>query len=181
MRGTLLNTPVPQVTITSSASAAVVRPAQPPPRVASLAAALSAAPPSGASSGTAKRALMELGKIASGSSDAWMHSGEGVHVFPSEADLTFWRALIEGPVGSPFEGGIFALTVRLPHDYPFRPPTIRFETPVYHCNVNDSGAICLDILDSSWSPSLSVSKVSPPAPPVPPLATTPLTHQLMLG
>ena len=39
-------------------------------------------------------------------------SGEGVHVFPSESDLTFWRALIEGPPGSPFEGGVFSLTVR---------------------------------------------------------------------
>jgi len=81
-----------------------------------------------------------------------------VHVFPSEPDLTFWRALIEGPAGTPFETGVFALTVRLPRDYPFKPPQIRFETPVYHCNVNDSGSICLDILQHSWNPALSVSK-----------------------
>lgn len=37
-------------------------------------------------------------------------------------------------------------------------PTIRFETPCYHCNVNDSGAICLDMLSSGWNPTLSVPK-----------------------
>ena len=102
--------------------------------------------------------LSELGKVASGSTDVWLHTGEGVHIFPSETDMTFWRALIEGPANSPFKDGVFALTVRLPTDYPFSPPQIRFETPIYHCNINDSGSICLDILKESWSPSLSVPK-----------------------
>ena len=52
-----------------------------------------------------KRLLTELKAVASGSPSAWMHSGEGIQVFPSEMDSTFWRALIEGPVGTPFEGG----------------------------------------------------------------------------
>jgi ubiquitin-conjugating enzyme E2 D len=48
--------------------------------------------------------------------------------------------------------------VQLPSDYPFSPPKICFDTPIYHANVSDSGDICLDILKERWSPALSVPK-----------------------
>jgi len=105
-----------------------------------------------------KRVLMELKQVASGAASVWMHSGEGVHIFPAPDNLSFWRALIEGPPGSPFEGGVFALNVIIPDNYPFAAPRITFETPIYHCNMNDSGKICMDILHDSWAPSLSVPK-----------------------
>eukprot|EP00747_Dinoflagellata_sp_TGD_P106084 gnl/TRDRNA2_/TRDRNA2_169758_c0_seq2.p1 gnl/TRDRNA2_/TRDRNA2_169758_c0~~gnl/TRDRNA2_/TRDRNA2_169758_c0_seq2.p1 ORF type:complete len:381 (-),score=50.40 gnl/TRDRNA2_/TRDRNA2_169758_c0_seq2:306-1448(-) len=113
----------------------------------------------GSSGANVKRALGELQQVAKGDEKVWLHKGQGVHIFPSEEDLCVWRCLIEGPAGSPFAGGVFALTVRLPSDYPFRPPNVRFETPVYHCNISESGQPCLDVLDSSWSPALSVPKV----------------------
>jgi len=109
-------------------------------------------------SGAAKRVLMEVKQVASGSAGCWMHSGEGVHIFPAPDNLQFWRVLIEGPSGSPFEGGVFALNVLIPDNYPFSPPKITFETPIYHCNVNDSGKICLDILADVWNPACSVPK-----------------------
>ena len=109
--------------------------------------------------GTAKRVLTELMQVAKGDESVWLHSGEGVHLFPAEDDLTYMRALIEGPAGSPFAGGIFALGVSIPSDYPESPPTIGFETPIYHCNVSDAGAICLDLLREKWSPSLTVPKL----------------------
>merc|ERR1712187_424280 len=76
------------------------------------------------SSPSTKRVLMELKQVASGAASVWMHSGQGVHIFPAPESLNFWRALIEGPPNSPFEGGVFALTVRIPDNYPFSPPTI---------------------------------------------------------
>jgi len=110
------------------------------------------------STASTKRLLKELQGVATGSEGVWMHSGEGVHVFPAPDNLHFWRALIEGPAGSPFEGGVFALNVIIPANYPFSPPQITFETPIYHCNMNDSGKICLDILQDAWNPSLTVPK-----------------------
>jgi len=106
----------------------------------------------------AKRILLELKKVASGDAGIWLHSGEGVHVFPAPDNVKFWRVLLEGPAGSPFEGGVFALTVVVPDDYPFKPPTITFETPIYHCGVSDSGKVCLDILHERWAPALSIPK-----------------------
>merc|ERR1712028_109467 len=110
------------------------------------------------SGNSAKRLLMELKQVASGATGVWMHSGEGVHIFPAEDSLQFWRALIEGPAGSPFEGGVFALNVIIPDGYPMEAPRITFETPIYHCNVNDSGKICLNLLHDAWSPALTVPK-----------------------
>jgi len=110
------------------------------------------------STGCAKRLLQEVKQVASGAAGIWMHSGEGVHVFPAPDNLQFWRALIEGPSDSPFEGGVFALNVIVPDNYPFQPPRITFETPIYHCNVSDSGKICLNILQDAWNPALSLPK-----------------------
>merc|ERR1712046_523889 len=70
-----------------------------------------------------------------------------------------WQATIMGPKESPYEGGIFFLNRNFPSDYPFKPPKVTFTTKIYHCNVNSNGSICLDILQSQWSPALTVSKV----------------------
>jgi len=64
-----------------------------------------------------------------------------------------------GPPDSPYEGGVFFLDIQFPQDYPFKPPKVRFTTKIYHCNVNDQGGICLDILKGEWSPALTISKV----------------------
>jgi ubiquitin-conjugating enzyme E2 D/E len=78
---------------------------------------------------------------------------------PSGSELFEWDATIVGPDKSPYAGGIFHLKIRFPPDYPFKPPKINFTTRVYHCNINDQGGICLDILKDNWSPALTISKV----------------------
>lgn len=74
-------------------------------------------------------------------------------------DLTRWEAMIFGPEDSPFQGGVFRLSISFPSEYPFKPPIITFRTRIYHPNINAAGGICLDILKSQWSPALSISKV----------------------
>jgi ubiquitin-conjugating enzyme E2 D/E len=44
-------------------------------------------------------------------------------------------------------------------DTAFKPPKIKFVTPIYHCNVTKSGDICLGILKDQWAPSITISKV----------------------
>eukprot|EP00984_Skeletonema_dohrnii_P008492 scaffold3126_cov138-Skeletonema_dohrnii-CCMP3373.AAC.5 len=79
---------------------------------------------------------------------------------PNPADMTQIRAQITGPEGSPFEKGVFLLTVHIAGRYPFEPPRCRFLTPLYHPNVDSHGRICLDTLKSppsgSWSPAVSL-------------------------
>ena len=77
----------------------------------------------------------------------------------SDADFFTWEALIFGPSESPFQGGVFRLSINFPSDYPFKSPIITFKTKIYHPNINAAGGICLDILKSQWSPALSISKV----------------------
>ena len=77
----------------------------------------------------------------------------------NDIDIFSWNATIMGPDNSPYQGGIFYLKIDFPPDYPFKPPKVRFTTKIYHCNINSSGSICLDILKDQWSPALTISKV----------------------
>lgn len=78
---------------------------------------------------------------------------------PINDNLFEWGAVILGPVGTPYEGGVFNLTISIPSKYPFKPPSVIFNTKIYHPNINNSGNICLDILKSQWSPALTISKI----------------------
>ena len=92
------------------------------------------------SSGTCIRRIMkELQSVAQGNDAVWLHSGEGVHIFPDADNVTLWKALIEGPRGTPFEGGVFALNVVV------RTPVERaFEMLILY------GSIRFSILFSVW-------------------------------
>jgi ubiquitin-protein ligase len=60
---------------------------------------------------------------------------EGITAGPvSEDDMFLWEALIQGPEGTPFEGGIFPAELRFPKDYPLAPPKMKFVTDVWHPN-----------------------------------------------
>uniref|UniRef100_A0A7S0NH57 UBC core domain-containing protein n=1 Tax=Phaeocystis antarctica TaxID=33657 RepID=A0A7S0NH57_9EUKA len=100
-----------------------------------------------------KRIMKELKDL---SNDPPANCSAGPH---TQDDMFTWKATVMGPQGSPYAGGVFFLNVTFPTDYPFKPPKVQFTTKIYHCNVNSSGAICLDILKDQWSPALTISKV----------------------
>lgn len=78
---------------------------------------------------------------------------------PINDNLFEWEAVLLGPTETPYEGGVFILNIHISKDYPMKPPNILFKTKIYHPNINSTGAICLDILKSNWSPSLTLSKL----------------------
>lgn len=78
---------------------------------------------------------------------------------PISDNIMKWRATLHGPEDTPYEGGIFDLKITFTEEYPFKPPLVVFNTPIYHCNINSRGGICLDILKDKWSAALTVNKV----------------------
>lgn len=97
-----------------------------------------------------KRELIELSKTPVS------HCSAGPE---SDDDLFHWVATVMGPEQSPYEGGVFNLSIDFGKNYPFKPPKIRFMTKIYHPNISKHGDICLDILKTQWSPALTISKV----------------------
>jgi len=99
-----------------------------------------------------KRILKEMQEL---SNDANANISAG----PIDDDNIFaWSATMIGPKDSPYEDGIFLLKINFPNNYPFKPPQITFDTKIFHPNISSSGSICLDILQSNWSPALTITK-----------------------
>ena len=85
---------------------------------------------------------------------------EGVSASPiSEDNLMIWSATVFGPDDTPWEGGIFSMRLTFNDQYPDKPPRVRFETKVYHPNIDSDGAVCLDVLSEAWNPALTIGKV----------------------
>lgn len=91
-----------------------------------------------------------------------------------------WQAVIFGPEDTPWEGGTFNLLMEFSEDYPNKPPKVRFVSAIFHPNgeckhasprrtlgrrpgpalaVYKDGNICLDLLQSQWSPIYEVASV----------------------
>lgn len=90
----------------------------------------------------------------------------------NESEFLLWQALIDGPEGSPYEGGVFRALLTFPPNYPMMPPEMQFLSDVWHPNIHADGKVCISILhppgkdpnhyesqDERWSAALSVEKV----------------------
>lgn len=77
---------------------------------------------------------------------------DGITAGPvSEDDMFVWEALIQGPEGTPFEGGVFAAELKFPKDYPLSPPSMRFlGGGVWHPNGKSESGSCAYILRHIW-------------------------------
>ncbi len=76
---------------------------------------------------------------------------------PSESDIHNWSITITGPQSTPYSNGKFNLSFTFPTNYPFKPPTITFQTKIYHPNISSStGEICTSLINDEWEPTLNV-------------------------
>jgi len=53
------------------------------------------------------------------------------------------------PKSNVYNQAAFQIEIKLPAEYPFKAPEVRFITPIYHPNVDDKGKICVDILNAA--------------------------------
>jgi hypothetical protein len=70
----------------------------------------------------------------------------GISGFPEGDNIFSWIGTIKGSTATVYEGLAYKLTLKFPPDYPFKPPTVKFDTLCFHPNVDQYGNICLDIL-----------------------------------
>ncbi|XP_033337103.1 modifier of rpr and grim, ubiquitously expressed [Megalopta genalis] len=84
---------------------------------------------------------------------------EGIQATPLDQMYCQWQATITGPVGSPYEGGLFYLYLQVPRSYPLYPPIVRFLTKILHPNVSRHGDVGIDSIHHNWSLALTISKV----------------------
>ena len=74
---------------------------------------------------------------------------------PSDIYVVF-----HGPKDSPYQGGSWRVHVELPDGYPYKSPSIGFCNRLYHPNVDEmSGAVCLDVINQTWSPMFDLLNV----------------------
>lgn len=84
---------------------------------------------------------------------------DGIEAMPLDAICCHWQATIQGPAGSPYEGGLFFLYIQVPRTYPLDPPIVRFITKIFHPNVSRHGDIGIDSIHHNWSLALTISKL----------------------
>ena len=83
-----------------------------------------------------------------------------IRAHPLENNLLEWHYVLDGPAGSPYEGGYYHGLLRFPPEYPFKPPSILMYTPSGRFETNVR--ICLSMSDfhpESWNPMWSVSSI----------------------
>ncbi|XP_077297520.1 modifier of rpr and grim, ubiquitously expressed [Arctopsyche grandis] len=84
---------------------------------------------------------------------------EGIAAIPLDNKCCHWQASLTGPIGSPYEGGIFYLYIQVPYSYPLNPPVVRFLTKILHPNVSRHGDVGIDSIHHNWSLALTITKV----------------------
>ncbi|KAF8497078.1 non-canonical ubiquitin conjugating enzyme 1 [Russula emetica] len=76
---------------------------------------------------------------------------------PLEDDIFEWHCTLRGPAGTDFEGGLYHFRIRLPAEYPFRPPSIMLLTPNGRFELNTK--ICISFTnyhEELWQPAWGV-------------------------
>lgn len=83
----------------------------------------------------------------------------GISGAPCDNNIMRWNAVIFGPEETAWEGGTFKLVLEFTEEYPNKPPSVKFVSKLFHPNVYNDGGICLDLLQSNWSPIYDISAV----------------------
>jgi len=120
-----------------------------------------------ASSGSNKRLITEITKLKALSTNTDSSSvkflldkspvddqsgGTRASIANAAQNIILGRIL---PTSNIYNQAAFQIEIKLPAEFPFKPPEVRFVTPIYHPNVDEQGKICVDLLNTSetWKPT----------------------------
>ena len=67
---------------------------------------------------------------------------------------------IKGPPDTIYVYGKWRIVIMLPDGYPFKSPSIGFLDKIWHPNIDfESGSVCLNVLNQSWSPIYTLEHI----------------------
>ena len=78
---------------------------------------------------------------------------ENCFALPDPNNILLWYYLLDGPKGTPYDGGVYIGKIRFPTDYPYSPPSIMICTP--NGRFKTDTRLCLSISDfhpKEWNP-----------------------------
>lgn len=64
-----------------------------------------------------------------------------IDIYVSEHNMGFWKVVMQGRPGTPYKNGTFLAYLEFGAEFPRKPPTMRFITPILHPNVSK---VCFD-------------------------------------
>ncbi|KAF8262656.1 ubiquitin-conjugating enzyme/RWD-like protein [Lactarius quietus] len=84
---------------------------------------------------------------------------EGIRVQLSEESVLDVVGIVEGPEGTPYQGGYFRVKFDFTEEFPAAPPKCRFITKIFHPNVSSAGEICVNTLKKDWKSSYGIGHI----------------------
>lgn len=96
------------------------------------------------------------------------HDSSGVIAAPvNDGDFVHLKGTFPAPPDTPYAGGTYQVDIQIPEQYPFKSPTIRFDTKIWHPNISSQtvrffGREAYPIADSCFCRAPSVSIPSAP-------------------
>ncbi|VDO23542.1 unnamed protein product [Heligmosomoides polygyrus] len=76
-------------------------------------------------------------------------------------NLFDWKCVIPGKKGTIWEGGLYTMRMLFAFNFPAIPPKCKFEPPLFHPNVLESGTVMTTLLDKKkhWRGSLTIKQI----------------------
>ncbi|WVQ73246.1 hypothetical protein IAR50_002814 [Cryptococcus sp. DSM 104548] len=84
---------------------------------------------------------------------------EGVRIVVDEDNLTNMEGWVQGPSGTPYEGGYYKIRFSFGPEFPNLPPKCTMITKIFHPNISKAGEICVDTLKKGWKKEYGVEHV----------------------
>ncbi|EPR78053.1 Ubiquitin conjugating enzyme E2 [Spraguea lophii 42_110] len=58
-----------------------------------------------------------------------------------------------------YNGREFVFHLKIPIEYPFKPPKLICMTPIFHPNIDSEGNVCLEIIREKWTCALGIQNI----------------------